>query len=151
MAGTSTAQGQGCLQGRLELQVEKDRLSARVVRSSRTSSPKTPSLCPLRCTNASHQYQAGGWNSLELPFHGDCCAAGTYLPAPTKTPSEALRCAMGPSTCPHVAVPCLGAALGHWAAAGRAPVGYQDTASSRAVPTGQLRKDEEVPSGTHRY
>lgn len=108
MAGTSPAQGQGRLRGRLELQGEKDRLSVLVVRSSRTSSPKTPSLCPCRCTNASHQHQAGGWNALELPSHGNCCAAGTYLPPPIKIPTEPPRRAMGPSLCSRVAVPCSG-------------------------------------------
>lgn len=150
MAGTSTARGQGWLQGRLELQ-DEDRLNVWVVRSSRTSSPKTPSLWPLRCTNASHQCWAGGWNALELPPHGNSCAAGTYLP-PTKAPREAPRGAMGPSMCSHGAVPALGPP---WltASSSRAPAGYQalpGLAQCLQDRLGQLRRDE-VPSNTHRY
>lgn len=114
-----------------------------IVRSSRTSSPKTPSLCPLRFTNASYQYQAGGWNALELPSHGNHCAAGTYLPPLPKIPSDRPRRAMGPSMCSTVVGSCFGAALGHWSAAGRAPVGYQGTARSSAVLAGQLGSVEE--------
>lgn len=127
MAGTSTAWDQEWLQGRLELQGEKDRLSVRAVRSSRTSSAKIPSLCPLRCTNASHQYQAGGWDALGLPSHGNGCAAGIYLPPLTKTPCESPRCAMGPMwQCPALASSRQGSSC------------YQGTARSSAVLSAQL-------------
>lgn len=111
------------------------------------------SLCPLRCTNAPHQYRARGWNALELPSHGNCCAAGTYFPPSTKYPVK-LPDVPWVSAYSHVAVPCLGAALGHWSAVCRAPAGYPGTARSSAVLTRQLRPVEErwrTSSGTDRY
>lgn len=85
MAGRSTARGQGWLQGRLELQ-DRDRLECVGCEELQDTTSKHPFSLPLRCRDASHQYQAGSWNALEFPSHVTAVLQGLTFHQPPKHP-----------------------------------------------------------------